>query len=57
MALTQNDERLRVARAYLHSAIGPQYAPDYAPDQAEQVLRFLKKLLNDSENFAEHCTW
>ncbi|KAF7330984.1 Cytochrome P450 [Mycena venus] len=57
LALRQDGERLRAGRTYLHSAIGPQHSRNYAPDQEEQVVRFLKKILNDPENFEEHCIW
>ncbi|KAJ7756417.1 cytochrome P450 [Mycena maculata] len=57
LALHQNGERHRAGRTYLHGAIGPQHAREYASAQEEQVVRFLKKLLDDPENFEEHCKW
>ncbi|KAJ7142156.1 cytochrome P450 [Mycena crocata] len=57
LALHQDGERLRAGRNYLHSAIGPQHARDYASAQEEEVVRFLKKLVNDPEEFEEHCKW
>ncbi|KAJ7154766.1 cytochrome P450 [Mycena filopes] len=57
VALNQPGPRLREGRAYIHSAIGPQYAKQYAPEEEEQVVRFLNKLLHDPENLEEHCVW
>ena len=57
LALLQNGERHRAGRNYLHGAIGPQHARGYASSQEEQTVRFLRKLLNDPEDFEEHCKW
>ncbi|KAJ7234414.1 cytochrome P450 [Mycena rebaudengoi] len=54
LAMIQNGERHRTGRTYLHGAIGPQHSQHYASAQEEQVLRFLRKLLNDPDKFEEH---
>lgn len=57
MAMMQNGDRLRDARKYLQRAVGPHHAKDYASAQQEQVLRFLKKLAKDPDNYEEHSKW
>lgn len=57
MALMQNGEDLRSARKYLQRAIGAQHAKYYAPAQETQVVRYLRKLLNDPDDFNEHNKW
>ncbi|KAF5387480.1 hypothetical protein D9757_007797 [Collybiopsis confluens] len=54
LALHQHTDRHRLGRTYLHGAIGPQHAREYASSQEEQVVRFLRKLLNEPEDFEEH---
>lgn len=57
MALMQNGDNLRDARKYLQRAVGAQHAKDYASAQETQVIRYLRKLLNDPDNFNEHNKW
>jgi cytochrome P450 len=57
MALMQNGEDLRYARRYLQRTISPQHARNFASAQEAEVVRYLKKLLNNPDGFDEHNKW
>jgi cytochrome P450 len=57
MAMMQNGDRLRDARKYLQREVGPQRAKGYASEQQVQVVRFLRKLVDNPDEFEEHCKW
>ncbi|KAJ8088008.1 hypothetical protein PM082_013559 [Marasmius tenuissimus] len=57
LGLMQNDKRLQDGRKYLHGAIGPHFARAYADAQQAEVMRFLKKLESNPDEFMNHCKW
>jgi hypothetical protein len=57
MAMMQNGDRLRDAREYLQREVGPQHAKGYASEQQVQVVRCLRKLVENPDEFEEHCKW